>query len=317
MLYPGVEPPKDRAKAARDTLNFLGSGGFEKPWLLVYDNVDDKEVLEQWAPPANVQVLMTSRLGRWGAQVAPVEVDEWAPDEAIRYLREASRRPDLGDASLEAIAEKLGRLPLALSHAAAYLMDNPAITADDYLSELSLRMKEAPEGVAYKASVFATFRLAMDHAEAKAPGARPSSRWPRSSRRTTSPRSCSLRPQIFIRQALRPLAASLPRLREAISALDRLSLADFDPLGRTFSVHRLVQAAARDALQDQAPTPKAFSFRRLLPGADASGKAGEAGWIVAALKACEAAYPGQDFQHWQAYERLLTHVRVVAENRGR
>ena len=172
VLYPGVEPPKERAKAARDTLNFLSSGGFEKPWLLVYDNVDDEEVLDTWTPPANVQVLMTSRLGNWGAEVAPVEVEEWELDEAVRYLREASGRGDLGDAALTRIANELGRLPLALSHAAAYLKRNRAVTADTYLSELSRRMKEAPKGAAYKASVFATFQLAMEQAEAEAPGAR-------------------------------------------------------------------------------------------------------------------------------------------------
>ncbi len=172
VLYPGVEPPKERAKAARDTLNFLSTGGFEKPWLLVYDNVDDEEVLEAWAPPANVQVLMTSRLGNWGAEVAPVEVEEWELEEAVRYLREASGRGDLGDAALTHIANELGRLPLALSHAAAYLKRNRAVTADTYLSELSRRMKEAPKGAAYKASVFATFQLAMEQAEAEAPGAR-------------------------------------------------------------------------------------------------------------------------------------------------
>ena len=46
------------------------------------------------------------------------------------------------------------------------------MTADAYLSELSRHMKEAPKGAAYKASVFATFQLAMEQAEAEAPGAR-------------------------------------------------------------------------------------------------------------------------------------------------
>ena len=95
VLFPGLEPPKERAEAARGTLNFLSAGGFEKPWLLVYDNVDGRQVLDAWAPPANVRVLMTSRLGRWSARVAPVEVEEWALDEAVRYLRVASGRTDL------------------------------------------------------------------------------------------------------------------------------------------------------------------------------------------------------------------------------
>ena len=292
VLFPGLEPPKERAKAARDTLNFLGSGGFEKPWLLVYDNVDDEEVLETWAPPANVQVLMTSRLGNWGAEVAPVEVEEWELDEAVRYLREASGRGDLGDAALTHIATELGRLPLALSHAAAYLKRNRAVTADTYLSELSRRMKEAPKGAAYKASVFATFQLAMEQAEAEAPGARAVLTLAAFYAPDNIPEELFTQAPEIYPAALQPIAASEARLAEAISALDYLSLADFDPGERMFSVHRLVQAAARDALGN----PEA-----------------EAEWIAAAVKACEAAYPGSDFQHWAAYEGLLPHARTLAE----
>ncbi len=222
-LYPGVEPLKDRAEAARSTLRYLSSGGFEKPWLLVYDNVDGKEVLDAWPPPANVHVLVTSRLGRWGGHVAPVEVEEWTPGEALRYLRDASGRADLSDASLGAIAEKLGRLPLALSHAAAYLLDNNAITAADYIAELSARMRRAPDGVAYKASVFATFGLAIEQAEAKAPGAKAAITFAAFLAPGNIPEELfTQKPEIYP-PSLQPLAASLPRLREAISALDRLS----------------------------------------------------------------------------------------------
>ena len=90
--------------------------------------------------------------------------------------------------------------------------------------------------------------------------------------------------------ALQPVVASESRLTEAVSALDHLSLADFDPAERTFSVHRLVQAAVRDAL---------------------GSTEAETEWIAAAVMACAAAYPGQDFQHWQAYERLLPHARTA------
>jgi NB-ARC domain len=290
VLYPGLEPPKERAKAARDTLNFLSMGGFEKPWLLVYDNVDDEEVLEAWPPPANVQVLMTTRLGGWGKEVAPVEVEEWTLEEAVCYLREASGRGDLDEAAFTQIANELGRLPLALSHAAAYLKRNRAVTAASYLAGLSRHMKEAPKGAAYKASVFATFQLAMQQAEAEAPGARAVLTLASFFAPDYIPEELfKQKPELYPR-ALQPVAASEARLAEAISALNHLSLAAFDPKERTVSVHRLVQAAARDALRSAAP--------------DRPGLA-DAEWIAAAVKACEAAPPSADFQHWPAYERLL------------
>jgi tetratricopeptide (TPR) repeat protein len=312
-LFPGVEPIKDRAEAARSTLRFLSSGGFEKPWLLVYDNVDDKALLDAWAPPANVQVLATSRLSRWGAHVAPVEVEEWALDEAVRYLREASGRRDLSDADLTAIAEKLGRLPLALSHAAAYLLDNAAIAAADYIAELTARMKEAPEGA--KASVFATFGLAIEQAEAKAPGAKAVIAFAAFLAPDNIPEELFTQAPEIYPPALQPLAASLPRLREAISALDRLSLISFDAGTRAFSVHRLVQAAARDALEHPAPPPKRGLFARFFGKApkEAEPAAPPAAWIEAAVKAIAAANPGFEFEHWRAYERLLPHARVIAD----
>jgi tetratricopeptide (TPR) repeat protein len=315
VLYPGAEPLKDRAEAARSTLRFLSTGGFEKPWLLVYDNVDDKEILDAWAPPTNVQVLVTSRLGRWGKQVAPVEVEEWTLPEAIRYLRDASGRGDLSDADLTAIAEKLGRLPLALSHAAAYLLDNTAITAADYIDELSARMRQAPEGVAYKASVFATFGLAIGQAEAKAQGAKAVITFAAFLAPDNIPEELFTQPPDIYPPALQPLAASLPRLREAISALDRLSLVDFDAAERVFSVHRLVQAAARDALEHQAGPAKRGFLAKLFGKApkEVESAAPPAAWIEAAVKAIEAADPGVEFEHWPAYERLFPHARIVAD----
>ena len=266
VLYPGLEPPKERAKAARDVLNFLGSGGFEKPWLLVYDNADDQDVL-----------------------------DAWAPDEAVRYLREASGRNDINDAELMHIANELGRLPLALSHAAAYLRRNRAVTADTYLAEFSRYMREVPKGAAYKTPVFATFQLAMEQAEAEAPGA-----WAVLS--LSAFFAPSKIPEELFKQApkfyppkLQPIVTNEARLAEAISILDHLSLADFDPDERTFSVHCLVQAAARGALGN----PEA-----------------KAEWIAVAVNACVAAYPGGDFRHWAAYERLLTHARTLVELAG-
>ena len=291
VLYPGLEPPKERAKAARDTLRFLSTGGFEKPWLLVYDNVDDEEVLEAWTPPAHVQLLMTSRLGGWGAEVAPVEVEEWALDEAIRYLRNASGRGDLSDAALTCIANELGRLPLALSHAAAYLKRRRAVTADAYLAELSRHMKEAPKGAAYKASVFATFQLAMEQAEVEAPGARAVLSLAAFYAPDNIPEELFKQSPEIYPPTLQPMVASQPRLAEAISALDHLSLADFDPLERTFSVHRLVQAAARD------------TFGNLEAKAE---------WIASAVKACSESLPSAEFKHWSLYERLLPHARAVA-----
>src|SRR5262249_4235530 len=75
----------------------------------------------------------------------------------------------------------------------------------------------------------------------------------------------------------------------AIGALNRFSLVDFVADARTFSVHRLVQAAARDALANEASQ-----------------------WAQSALLAAFAAFTEPKFDTWPACERLASHVRAVA-----
>jgi hypothetical protein len=93
--------------------------------------------------------LVTSRLGAWGAGVAKVEVEEWAEPEAVSYLLKESGRSDLTAANTQAVAATLGRLPLALSHAAAYLRENENATAESYLAAIAQHMREAPESAEY------------------------------------------------------------------------------------------------------------------------------------------------------------------------
>jgi hypothetical protein len=81
----GLDQITDRAAAARHTLRFIADGGFSKPGLLIYDNVDDATLLRHWGPVGNAHVVMTSRLRGWSASIAKVEVKEWSTSEAITY----------------------------------------------------------------------------------------------------------------------------------------------------------------------------------------------------------------------------------------
>ena len=257
---PGLDQAQDRAAAAKHTLDFIANGGFAKPWLLIFDNVDDTRALKTWAPPGNAHVLVTSRLGAWGKGVAPVEVEVWAMDEAVRYLRDDSGRDDFSEAELTSIATELGRLPLALSHAAAYLKRRQNVTAAAYVAGLGRHMGAAPKDAEYDRAVFATFMQAVEEAEAEARGAR-----------AVVSLAAFFGPDAIPEELFRQQIADAPpelaavladasAFDDALGALDHLSLVNFEPAGRTFSVHRLVQAAARDALvspstPDGSPSP--------------------------------------------------------------
>ncbi len=165
VFYPGLDQTENRPATARKALDFIAHGGFEKPWLLVYDNVDDARALRDWAPVGNAQVLVTSRLGGWSKSVGTIEITEWPLDDAIRYLLHESGRDDLTDDDARSIATELGCLPLALSHAAAYLRDCVTVTAADYVDALVEHMNTAPEDAEYPRAVFATFQQAISDAE--------------------------------------------------------------------------------------------------------------------------------------------------------
>jgi tetratricopeptide (TPR) repeat protein len=287
----GLDQAADRAAAARQTLQFIAAGGFGKPWLLVYDNVDDENVLQQWSPVGNAHVVVTSRLRGWRASVTRVEVAEWEMPEAISYLLADSGRPDLTTADAEAIATALGCLPLALSHAAAYLRENENATAKTYLAAITRHMNEAPEGAEYDRAVFATFQEQAIQAEERAPGARAVLSLAAFYAPDDVPEELFEQAVETYPAALAQVAADTLAREKAIGALNRFSLIEFDAGRRTFSIHRLVQAAARAAMGT-----------------------GILQWANNALAVAFAAFPEPDFSNWPACERLTPHVRAVASH---
>ena len=228
-----LDQAKDRAKAARRTLDFIASGGFAKPWLLVYDNVADVDVLRQWAPVGNACVLVTSRLAAWGAGVAKVEVGEWAMPEAASYLLRESGRSDLTAANAETIATSLGRLPLALSHAAAYLRENENATPESYLAAITQHMGEAPESAEYDQAVFSTFQQQVEQAEARVPGPRAILSLAAFYAPNDIPEELFTQAAEHYPAALAQVAANPVKLEKAIGALIRFSLVDFARDART------------------------------------------------------------------------------------
>jgi tetratricopeptide (TPR) repeat protein len=290
MLYPTARPPEDRTAAARAMLDHIANAGYARPWLIVYDNVDDMAVLRHWPPPANARVLVTTRLTTFRQdEVMPIEIGAWSITDAVSYLRRESGRT-LSDDDAAAIAEAVGRLPLALSHAAAYLREMPAVAPSRYVARLTAHMANPPPGMAEAKTVFATFQEAIAQAEAFVPGAAAIL----SLAAFYAPDNIPL--ELFEQAAehypapLRDIIADSDRRDEALSALARFSLVDLDLDAATVSVHRLVQMAAAAGLP-----------------ADARAE-----WLTAAVVVCRHAIPGADFQHWRALERLVPHARHVA-----
>jgi ankyrin repeat protein/tetratricopeptide (TPR) repeat protein len=88
-------------------------------WLLVYDNASDLKTLKDYLPQKGGHILITSRSPEWDSNGNLIHIDVMERVEAVALVKKISNR---NDAEIEQLAvEILGRLPLALAQASAYI----------------------------------------------------------------------------------------------------------------------------------------------------------------------------------------------------
>nr|WP_281179711.1 tetratricopeptide repeat protein [Streptomyces violens] len=146
---PGVDEPDERdggpgsrsaEDAARLFLQWLATTS--RSWLVVLDDITDPDAMQPWWPPPSAsgrgRVLATTRRQDAllsGGGRAVVAIGTYSAAEADAYLRErlaAAHAAHLLDGKAAELADVLGHLPLALSHAAAYMV-NEDVTCAEYL----------------------------------------------------------------------------------------------------------------------------------------------------------------------------------------
>ncbi|MER7708408.1 tetratricopeptide repeat protein [Kitasatospora sp. NPDC097605] len=141
VQVPGaVDAPAEVEPNARRFLNWLRST--DRGWLVVLDDVTDFTATGPLWPGSsrqgNGRVLATTRqrgAHASGGGRALVPVDVYSVEESAGYLRDrltSAGFPYLLDERAGELAEALGRLPLALAHAAAFMV-NQHRTCADYL----------------------------------------------------------------------------------------------------------------------------------------------------------------------------------------
>jgi hypothetical protein len=165
-LDPALKSEADVEKAAQAALRRLAEQ--RATWLLAYDNVTGPEAIADLLPSAGAPVLITSRFSDFASWAEEVALDVLPLGEATGFLQSYTSRTDLAGATI--LAEALGRLPLALDHAAAYCKRTQMRFAD-YAAKAESLIASAPRGAAYPRSVAATFDLAIAEAVATCPAA--------------------------------------------------------------------------------------------------------------------------------------------------
>ncbi|MBV9647442.1 MAG: hypothetical protein JO043_08270, partial [Candidatus Eremiobacteraeota bacterium] len=285
MFAHGLDQRAEKRVAAQRVINSV-LGGFDKPVLLVFDNLGDEEILRTWLPRVGARALVTSREAALGSDVTVIPLQVWPLEVSVDYLRRASGRADLSEAEAGEIAQALGTLPLALAHAAAALRGMRMISPKRYLERINEHLKNAPRGADYPRSVFATFSESILHAEHEAAGAAAMLCFASSFAPDAIPDELLHQSGYRCPQRLLPIVpggealdlrsvlSDQSRLDHALAALDRLGLLVFLSSSRTYGMHRLVQLAGRDLPRDVAA------------------------WAEFAVTAAHAAFPRVEFATW-------------------
>jgi hypothetical protein len=232
---------------------------FDHRWLVVIDDLTDpNDLVGLWPPTTtNGWTLVTSRR-RDAALLAgrhPVDVDLFTTYEAAKYLSQklGSESDRLDEA--EALAKDLGYLPLALSQAAAYIVDQ-RISCAGYRQRLSGRVlrRLAPAALPddYRTKLAATFALSINVADTLDPIGLASPVIELAA--LLDPNDAPI--NVFATAAVTAYCAD--RIEQPVDAddtldalrlLQRFSLAVVDETASTIRVHSLVQRAVREATQ--------------------------------------------------------------------
>ncbi|MFD3314224.1 NB-ARC domain-containing protein [Streptomyces sp. NPDC058694] len=272
--------PENEEQAARQFLNWL-EYPTERPcrWLIVLDDVADPDDLrELWPSPDHGRTVVTTRRRDSvlaGTDRSFIPVGLFTKADSLAYLASAlgvHHRRQPSD-ELEALADDLGHLPLALSQAAAYLIDTGMDCADyrDLLADRTATLLDAapdrlPDGQTLAVAV--TWTLSVERAdELGRPGlARPTLQLLSflSSHNTSETVLTTLHARVYL--AIHRTRSVIKRLHQravadsdiivpvrdvrlALSALQRLSLIDYLPHAAV-DTHQLVQRATRDSLDN-------------------------------------------------------------------
>ncbi|MBV8439192.1 MAG: toll/interleukin-1 receptor domain-containing protein [Hyphomicrobiales bacterium] len=222
----------DIEKAAKAALRRLAEQG--DIWLLVYDNVASPEKIADLLPAVGARVLITSRFSDWSEWADEVSLDVLQITEATAFLMDRAGRTD--EAGARTLAEALGRLPLALDHAAA-ACKRTQMSFDAYASKASTLVAAEPRGAPYPRSVALTFDLAIDSAVKQCPAAEALIAF-------LAHCAPARIPLTLVEGAIHDEAERTA----ALAALAEVSLIKHDPfedVEPAVTAHRLVQAVAR------------------------------------------------------------------------
>ncbi|VVJ15747.1 Uncharacterised protein [Amycolatopsis camponoti] len=274
-------------------LEALRAGEPYRRWLIVFDAADEPEFLLPFLPVGGPgRILVTARDAASESFPAElIEVDRFSRAESVDLLRRRDGAVTTADA--EALAEKLGDLPIALAQAAAWRAETGMPVAD-YTRLLDEKMAElltlSPRPTDYEVSVTAAWNVSFDGLSTRNPAAHQLlqvcaffAAEPISRSLFAGVRGVSIAPELDI--AMRDPVL----LDRALREINRCRLAKLDHRSGTLLLHRLAQLALRAMMTDETREKMQHGAHLLLGNLDPNDP--------------------ETARQWPQYQMVLPHLR--------
>jgi tetratricopeptide (TPR) repeat protein len=317
LKLPGRDDPK--ANILRLVYSWLSDEG-NGPWLMVLDNVDDESVffsvqsvtggvlgdevvsdpqlpLETFLPQSpNGSILITSRnlvaasnlVDTLGKLVSVKPMEE---EDSISLLKTRVSPEKSSESDLKELAQALEGIPLAITHAAAYIRSRPRVNTSVYLSlfreseanQASLlnnnETKDLRRDHSIRHAVLTTWQISFDQIQKTKNGAV----------------DLLALMSMFDRQGIPERLLHYNNtdqleFEDALAPLISFSLVREQSTGGGFEMHRLVQLSTRKWVELNGQLKR---------------------WQSEALKVVATLFPTGDYETWSDCQTLLPHVREV------
>jgi hypothetical protein len=286
-----------------------------RSWLLIFDNAPGPAALQRVLPPAGRgQVLITSQNPHWPGQA--VEVPVLGQDAAAAFLLTRTGSAEQGAAG--ELAAELGRLPLALEQACAYMQSAGRSIAGYLALYLQRRTDLLARGeiAGYDKRVATTWALAFAELDQVGPTTG-LLRFTACCAAEDIPLHLLLRPGLGaefgpqVAPLLMPLLEDDLTRDEAVAGLRRYSLIS-EPHDGLVSVHRLVQAITLDEMPADLTTAWRQATAVVIEAALPEDPEDPAAWPVMAalLPHAQAALTPASY----GWVKIVTYLRVIGNN---
>jgi tetratricopeptide (TPR) repeat protein len=308
LMLPGREDSKaDVLQLVHGWLSDRRNG----PWLMILDNVDDDGIffsdnqdgkpLESFLPQAaHGTILVTSRntiaaTNLVGGHGDVVQVEPMGEEEALALLHTRVPFGESGRADAKALVHALEGIPLAITHAAAYIKTRASTTTISTYLEL-FRESEANQVHLLSRKEWKDIR--RDHSIRHAVIATWQISFQRIQETERSAADLLALMSMYDKQGvprwlLQQTNTSQLDFDDALAPLLSFSLVRTEIGAQALTMHRLVQ----------------LSMRRWLEAESELGR-----WVKESIEALSAAFPSGDYATWEQCRVLLPHVKEVVRH---